>query len=53
MEPVRLHCAFRFEMEHLLPRLGFQIEAVYGDFFGSPLADDSGQMIWVARSPED
>ena len=50
LPPHRLHCAFRFEMEHLLPRAGFAIDAVYGDFFENPLADDSGQMIWVAHA---
>ena len=29
----RLHCVFRFEMEHLLLRAGFEVEALYGDFF--------------------
>jgi ubiquinone/menaquinone biosynthesis C-methylase UbiE len=49
-EPIRLHCVFRFEMEHLLTRAGFKIEAVYGDFFGHELQDDSPSMIWVART---
>ncbi len=48
-EPVRLHCIFRFEMEHLLRRAGYQIEQVYGDFFRHPLQDKSPSMIWVAR----
>jgi ubiquinone/menaquinone biosynthesis C-methylase UbiE len=47
--PVRLHCLFRFEMEHLLKRTGYTIEAVYGDFFRNPLQDKSLGMIWVAR----
>jgi ubiquinone/menaquinone biosynthesis C-methylase UbiE len=51
-EPIRLHCVFRFEMEHLLARAGFLIENVYGDFFRHPLADKSANMIWVARKPE-
>jgi len=45
---VRLHCVFRFEMEHLLARAGFAVEALYGDFNRGPLADDSSDMIWVA-----
>ncbi len=48
-EPIRLHCVFRFEMEHLLARVGFAIEAVYGDFFRHPLEDKSSEMIWVAQ----
>jgi SAM-dependent methyltransferase len=47
--PSRLHCVFRCEMEHLLARVGFSMEAVYGDFFRHALADDSSDMIWVAR----
>jgi len=50
-EPIRLHCIFRFEMEHLLARTGFRIEAVYGDFFRHELQDDSPSMIWVAKTP--
>jgi len=48
-EPMPLHCVFRFEMEHVLKRVGYEIEAVYGDFFKSTLTDESEQMIWVAR----
>jgi hypothetical protein len=41
---------FRFEMEHLLARAGFEVEAVYGDFFRHELQDESTEMIWVVRS---
>jgi len=51
-EPIRLHCVFRFEIEHLLGRVGFSVEAVYGDFFRQPLDDKSINMIWVAYRPE-
>jgi SAM-dependent methyltransferase len=47
--PIRLHCVFRFEMEHLLKRVGFEIEHVYGDFSRKELRDDSTEMIWIAR----
>ncbi|MGE5249569.1 MAG: class I SAM-dependent methyltransferase [Bacteroidota bacterium] len=50
-EPVRLHCIFRFEMEHLLARTGFCVDDVYGDFFRNPLQDKSSDMIWVAHKP--
>ena len=50
-EPVRLHCVFRLEMEHLLARTGFEVAALYGDFFRHELEDDSPGMIWVARKP--
>jgi ubiquinone/menaquinone biosynthesis C-methylase UbiE len=49
--PIRLHCVYRFEMEHLLARVGFAVEAIYGDFFRQALRDESTEMIWVARTP--
>jgi ubiquinone/menaquinone biosynthesis C-methylase UbiE len=48
-DPTRLHCVFRFEMEHLLGRVGYTVEALYGDFFRNPLGDNSSEMIWVAQ----
>jgi ubiquinone/menaquinone biosynthesis C-methylase UbiE len=48
-EPKRLHCIFRYEMEHLLRRVEFQVEAIYGDFFRNALSDESSEMIFVAR----
>ena len=50
MEPAQLHCIFPFEMEHLLKRVGFSIEAVYGDFFKSKLSNESEQMIWLVKN---
>jgi len=50
MNPMRLHCIFPFEMEHLLKRVGFSIQAVHGDFDCSALSDKSNQMIWVAKN---
>ena len=50
-KPLALHCVFRFEMEHLLARTGFQIQALYGDFLKNDLNDRSSEMIWVARKP--
>ena len=47
--PARIHCAFRFEMEHVFARVGFAVEASYGDFSRHPLADNSTEMIWVAH----
>lgn len=49
--PKRFHCPFRFEIEHLLRRVGFDIEGVYGDFFGSELTAQSPNMIWAATKP--
>jgi hypothetical protein len=51
-EPIRLHCVFRFEMEHLLARAGFCLEDVYGDFYRNPLENKSSNMIWVAHKAE-
>ena len=48
--PKRLHCVFRFEMEHLLERTGFKVDALYGDFSRQALRDTSSEMIWVAHS---
>lgn len=48
-DPMPLHCVFPFEMQHLLVRVGFAVEAVYGDFLRQPLGDQSAEMIWVAR----
>lgn len=48
--PIRLHCVFRFEMEHLLARVGFEVEALYGDFFRGELRDESTEMLWVVRN---
>src|SRR3974390_85140 len=39
---------FRYEVEHLLARCGFPLEATYGHFEGLPLQDDSPEMIFVA-----
>lgn len=50
---VHLHCVFRFEMEHLLKRAGFEVERVYGDFNRQELRDDSPHMIWLARKPNE
>ena len=49
---LKLRYVFRFEMEHLLARAGFEIEALYGDFAGGAFEDTSPEMVWVARRPE-
>lgn len=48
--PKRLHCFFPIEMEHLLARAGFELEALYGDFFRKELQDTSPEMIWVVHA---
>ncbi len=52
-EPMRFHCFFRFEMEHLLRRSGFIIEALYGDFSKNALGNESPHMIWIAKTTGD
>lgn len=49
--PIHLHCVFRCEMEHLVRRVGFEVEAVYGDFLQNALHEQSSEMIWVLRNP--
>jgi SAM-dependent methyltransferase len=41
---------FRYEVEHLLARSGFRVVELFGDFDGSPLKDDSPEMIFVAEA---
>lgn len=40
---------FRYEVEHLLARCGFQVKAEYGNFDRTPILDDSTEMIFVAE----
>jgi hypothetical protein len=50
VHPFSLRNTFKFEMEHLLHRVGFAVERVYADFdrsaFGSKYP---GELIFVAR----
>jgi SAM-dependent methyltransferase len=46
---LRLRWVYRFEMEHLLALSGFEVEALYGWFDGRPFAEDSSEMVWLAR----
>ncbi len=41
---------FRYEIEHLLARCGFQVKALYGNFDRTPIGNDSPEMIFVAES---
>jgi SAM-dependent methyltransferase len=43
---------FRFELEHLLARAGFEVEALYADYDKSPFGSkDPGELIFAARKP--
>jgi len=46
---MRRACVGPREMEHLLYRCGFEVEALCGDFDGAPFSASSSEMIWVAR----
>jgi SAM-dependent methyltransferase len=46
--PLTLRYVFRWEMEHLLARAGFRIEALFGDFSGGKFRA-GGEQVWVAR----
>jgi hypothetical protein len=48
-EPVRLRYFHRFEIEHLLGRAGYEVEALYGDWQRGPFVENGQEMIWVAR----
>ena len=43
---------FRYEVEHLLARCGFEVVDLFGNFDKSPLTDDSPEMIFVAQARE-
>lgn len=48
-KPMTLRYFHRYEMEHLLARAGFVVEAMYGDLRKNPYRGNSPDMIWVAK----
>lgn len=44
----QLRYLYRFEVQHLLAACGYQVLEVYGSFDREPLAESSGEMVWVA-----
>jgi SAM-dependent methyltransferase len=40
---------FRFEIEHLVARSKFELDAIYGDFTGGPITADSREYLVVCR----
>ena len=44
-----LRYVYRYEMEHLLARAGFAVEALFGDHFRAPFEERSTEMVWIAR----
>ncbi len=51
--PMRFHSFFRYEMEHLLKRAGFSVEALWGDFHRNEFGDGSPHAIWIAMPAEE
>ena len=45
----QIRYAHRIEVLHLLERCGYEVVDLYGDFDYSPLDEESGEMVWVAR----
>lgn len=50
-QSMNLRYFFRYEVEHLLARAGFEPEALYGDYAKSEFRGGSPDMVWVARKP--
>ena len=44
---------FRYEVEHLLARCGYDVMQVFGNFDKSPLGDNSPEMIFVAEKVKE
>lgn len=47
---IRLRWVYRFEMEHLFSRSGFEVEALYGDFEGNSFGITSTELVWIAKA---
>jgi SAM-dependent methyltransferase len=51
--PLTLRYVFRYEMEHLLARAGFRVEALFGNFHRAEFRA-GGEQVWIARrQPSD
>ena len=46
--PLTLRWIYQYEMQHLLERSGFAVEALYGDFEGGRFKA-GGEQVWIAR----
>jgi hypothetical protein len=49
---MRMRYFFRYELEHLLARAGFDDVRIYGGFDDRPFDYVSGEMVVVARATE-
>jgi ubiquinone/menaquinone biosynthesis C-methylase UbiE len=50
--PLTLRYIYRYEMQYLLERCGFEIEALWGDWQRGPFRY-GGEQIWLVRRPMD
>jgi SAM-dependent methyltransferase len=50
-QEMRVRYFHRYEVEHMLVRCDFAVEALYGDLRKNPYRGTSPDMIWVARRP--
>lgn len=48
-EPLSIRYFHRYEIEHLLVRAGYEVEALYGEWDRQPFTENGQEMIWVAR----
>jgi len=51
VEVIHMRWFTHFELLHLVARAGFQPVEIYGDFDGSPVRDDSPELVVVATRP--
>lgn len=51
-QPLHVRYHYRYEVEHLLARCGFEVEAHYGDVQKNEYRATSPDLIYVARRPE-
>ena len=49
-EPLVLRYFFRYEIEHLLARAGYEVEALYGGWNREAYREQGQEMIWIARA---
>jgi SAM-dependent methyltransferase len=47
--PLTMRYFFRYELEHLLARCGFEVMEVLGNFDGSPVGDTVKELIFISR----
>jgi SAM-dependent methyltransferase len=50
--PLVMRYFFRYELEHLLARCGFEVLEVLGDFDGSPVGEIAKELIFVCRKKD-